>query len=156
MYVYTYIWRYELSNSIEQVHSKYCRDYLGINASINDSMALGECGIYPIAVSYQIKFVKYWVRLIQMESGRYLRQCYIMLKAHDEIGRVNWVSKIREFLFKSGFCFAWISQEIGNTVLFIKQFKQRLIDYYSQNWHDAINSSNRCEFYSSFKSLLNV
>ena len=150
------IWGYERRNSIEQVHSKYCKDYLGINVSINDSMALGECGRYPIGVPYQIKFVKYWVRFIQMDSGRYPKQCYILLKAHDEIGRVNWVLKIREFLFKNGFGFAWISQEIGNTVSFIKQFKQRLIDYYSQNWHDAINSSKRCEFYSSFKSLLNV
>ena len=57
-----------------------------------------------------------------------------MLKRHDEIGRTNWVTSVKNILYRYGFGFVWISQEIGNVELFLMSFKQRLIDCNTQNW----------------------
>ena len=38
-----------------------------------------------------------------MQNNRYLKNCYKMLKALDEAGRQNWVSKVRILLFTYGF-----------------------------------------------------
>ena len=35
-------------------------------------------------------------------------------------------------------------------------FRGRLIDCYTQNWHDTINNSSRCHHYCQYKSLLNI
>ena len=150
------LWGYDYNKQVEQVHTKFCKDFLGINTSANDSMALGECARFPIAINYHIKFIKYWVRLIEMDSSRYPKQCYKMLKSQDAVGRNNWVSKVREFLFSYGFGFVWISQEIGNTNQFITLFKQRLKDCFLQTWQSDINNSTRCDFYRNIKTLLNV
>ena len=98
----------------------------------------------------------YWCQLIQMQESRYPKQCYERLKSFDDIGRITWATKVKELLFKHGFGFVWISQTVGNMDIFIKQFRQRLIDCANQNWHDSVNSSSRCDFYKEFKSLLNT
>ena len=119
-------------------------------------MALGECGRLPIAYHNNVKLIKYWLRLIHMDQSRYPKNCYDMLKRYDNIGRTNWVSKVREFLFSYGFGIVWISQEVGNITQFVGIFKQRLKDCAFQVWHSEINDSPRCDFYKNFKCLLNV
>ena len=119
-------------------------------------MALGECGRLPIAYHYNVKFIKYWLRLIHMDQSRYPKNCYDMLKRYDNIGRTSWVSKVREFLFSYGFSIVWISQEVGNITQFVSIFKQRLKDCAFQVWHSESNDFPRCDFYKNFKSLLNV
>lgn len=150
------IWGYDTKKCVEQIQTKFCKNFLGINSSVNDAMALGECGRFPLAINYHIKFIKYWVRLIHMDPNRYPKQCYLMLKKYDDIGRINWVTKVREFLFKYGFGFVWLSQDIGNETYFIKQVKQRLKDCSFQMWHNDINTSSRCDLYKNVKTLLNV
>ena len=97
------IWGFEISDSIEQIRYKFCKDFLGLNSSSNNLMALGECGRYPLSIHYQTKFIKYWIRLLHMEMTRYPRNCYNMLKRLDDCGKTNWVSKVRQFLFLYGF-----------------------------------------------------
>ena len=58
----------------------------------------------------------------------YPKQCYKMLKPQDDIGRINFVSKVRGFLFMYGFGFAWISQEVDNPAQCKVQFKHGLKD----------------------------
>ena len=143
-------------NAIETVHLDFCKRYLGLNKSTNNAIVLGECGRLPLCISYMSNCIKYWCKLLHMPNSRYPKQCYVMLKRQDESGRTNWASKVKELLFKYGFGFAWISQEIGNVPNFINIFRQRLIDNCSQEWHDSINTSSRCHHYKYFKSQLNV
>ena len=83
------MWGFEYKNCIEQVHHQFCKEFLGVNQSVNNAVALGECGRLPIAVSYHIKFIKYWLRLIEMDNNRYPKSCYNMLKHLDDSGRAN-------------------------------------------------------------------
>ena len=55
-----------------------------------------------------------------MTDDRYPRNCYIMLKRHDGIGRTYWVTYVKNILYRYGFGFVWISQELGNVELFLK------------------------------------
>ena len=55
-----------------------------------------------------------------------------MLKSQDDIGRTNWVSSIRIFLFSYLWLSVWLSQDVGNDAHFIKELKQRIKDCYQQ------------------------
>ena len=48
-----------------------------------------------------------------------------MLKGHDDIGRVHWVTKVRELLYKYGIDFVWLEQEIGDVDMFVAAFRIR-------------------------------
>ena len=150
------VWGYEYSSVIESVHNEFCKNFLGVNSSVNNVVALGECGRLPLCVTYITNCIKYWCRLLCMGNHKYPKNCYKMLKSLDEAGRQNWVSKVRHLLFQYGFGYVWIAQEFGNEIFFINQFKTRISDCMQQNWHSDINESPRCDSYKEFKSLLNV
>ena len=144
----------EISEQLEKVQISYCKEFLGINKSVNDCMVLGECGKLPLYVEYHYKAVKYWTKLIHMPIHRYPGSCYKMIKSLDDIGRETWALSVKQLLYLYGFSIIWVTQEIGDTDLFLSVFSQRLKDCATQNWRDMINNSNRCSFYKNFKSLL--
>ena len=59
-------------------------------------------------------------------------------------------------LFRYGFGYVWISHDVGDIHYFMKEFKQRLIDCFSQNWDESVQESSRCKYYKHFKTLLNT
>ena len=92
-----------------------------------------------------------------MQNNRYPKNCYKMLKSLDEAGRHTWASDVKKLLFKYGYGFVWIAQEVEYIYIniFISQVKQRLTDCLKQNWHASIDESSRCDSYKLFKTLLN-
>ena len=89
-----------------------------------------------------------------MANTRYPKQCYLMLKGYDEIGRTNWVSKVRELLQSYGFGDVWLSEELGDHESICKIFKQRISDCSLQFMQESINSSSRYDLYKNIHSLL--
>ena len=122
------IWGYNYCDKIEQVHSRFCKQYCNISYNAADVFALGECGRVPIAITYMTRCLKYWIRLLHMERHRYPKQCYEMLKSLDSIGRVTWATHIKSLLFTYGFGYVWISQTVGRPETLIHLFQQRIKD----------------------------
>ena len=100
--------------------------------------------------------IKYLTKLITMPDHRFSKQCYNMLRSLEESGRITWASKIKSLLFKHGFGFVWISNEVGDSKTFIKLFKQRIVDITLQNWQAKINKSPKANYYKEYKSLLDI
>ena len=109
---------------IEQFPNQICRDFMGLNGFANTYMALGDCGRLPMCVMYHTKCIKVWCK--RMEQYRYPRNWYIMLNPLDDIGRVNWVSRVKGLLFRYGVGYVWLAQDVGDINLFIHQLKLRL------------------------------
>ena len=76
------VWGYEYSSVIESVHYDFCKNFLGVNSSVNNVVALGECGRLPLCVTYITNCIKYWCRLLRMEDHRCPKNCYKMLLSH--------------------------------------------------------------------------
>ena len=148
------IWGYEYRKTIESVQAKFCKQYCGLSQTASDKMALGECGRLPLCVLYMVKCVKYWVKLLQMPSHRYPKQCYLMLKRLDDAGRQTWATCIRMFLYSHGFGYAWVAHEIANVPRFVTILSTRLKDMYTQLWLQGLENSPKAEQYKLFKSLL--
>ena len=99
------IWGHTYLEHIETIHANFCKIFLGLTRNANHCMALGECGRYFLCSVYYYKCIKYWCHLLHMSNNRYPRNCYLMLKSHTEIGRVNWASNVRDLLYRYGFGF---------------------------------------------------
>ena len=94
--------------------------------------------------------------LLTMPLYRHPKKCYNMLKSLDDAGGNCWATKIRTLLYKYGFSFIWISQDVGDTNAVIRMFKHRVVNYCSLDWHAALYTSSICDHYINFKSLLTV
>ena len=150
------IWGCKYTPIIERVQTYYCKSFLGVSRTTNTDMVLGECGRLPLYYEYITRFIKYWCKMLHMNRNRYPKQTYIMLYQLDNAGRNTWASYVRETLFKYGFGFIWLSQDVGDISIFIHMFKTRVSDCLKQDWKNHVDSSARCRHYRHFKSLLDV
>ena len=82
--------------------------------------------------------------------------CYYVLKRLDEADRYNWVTNLKGIMFKYGFGFVWLTQELGCPNKFVEVFKQCLFGCSTQDWHSAVNTSPKLEWWAEFKNVLNV
>ena len=79
----------------------------------------------------------------------------MLLLLHNS-GKFCWVSQVHQVLYKFGFGFVCENQGVKNPETFIKAFKQRLIDYHSQNWHEHISNKTRFTIYRMFKISISL
>ena len=79
-----------------------------------------------------------------------------MLRNLDENERMTWASKIRELLFRYGFGYVWVVEDVGNISLFMKTFKQRLIDCRNQDRYSKIETSGKTRHYKFIMPALHV
>ena len=66
-----------------------------------------------------------------------------MVKILDDHGRPIWATHIRLLLYKYGFSDVWVSQDVGDVVVFLNRFKQALRECASQMWCNSIKKSEQ-------------
>ncbi|MEW8544973.1 MAG: reverse transcriptase family protein [Candidatus Thiodiazotropha sp.] len=150
------LWGFEVSESIERVQYDVCKKFLKLPQCTFNEFARGECGRYPLYVDYFCRCIKYWIKLTRMNVNRFPNKCYGMLRNLDENGRITWASKVRELLFRYGFGYVWVVEDVGNVNLFMKTFKQRLIDCSSQDWCSKITASGKSRHYKFIMPAMQV
>ena len=91
-----------------------------------------------------------------MDNSRFPKQCYLMLLELHRNGRKTWAGSIENLLYKHGFGYVWIEQQVGDVNVFMNQFTQRLIDCACQDWHDQLHNMPVARTYVTFKSELTV
>lgn len=148
------IWGLTRLDTIERVHIQACKRFLGVPIRTPSKMVYGELGRFPLFINSYIRCIKYWFRLLQMDHDRLPWQAYTMLVNMDENGKVCWVTHVREVLCRSGFYFVWLQQGVGNVAGFVRVFRQRLVDMFSQEWAQTVRDKDRYELYRSFKATL--
>ena len=114
------IWGHTYSSDIEKIQTEFCRYFLVVNSSVNNDVVLGESGSHLLSQIYFTKCIKYWCKLLQMSDTRYPpKDCYKMIMSHDNIGRTNWVTNIKELLYRYGYGYVWLNQDVGDMKMFI-------------------------------------
>ena len=76
------IWGLQRLDSIE----KACKRYLGVPIKTPNKMIYGELG-RSLFVNSNIRCIKYWLRILQMEQNWLPKQAYQMLLLMDEMGK---------------------------------------------------------------------
>ena len=89
-----------------------------------------------------------------MTDDRYPKNIYTMLYRLDEVGRYTWASEVKSILLSFGFGYVWFSQTVGNSLMFMSKFKQRIKDCFVQNWERDIDINHKLQYYKDFKTGL--
>jgi hypothetical protein len=142
----------EAAQQCEKVHLFAMKKFLRVGLRTPNDLVYSELKRHPIVINFVVRCISYWLKLLRMESDRIPRKAYLMLCNLDSKGKSNWVTKVRECLFRQGFGIVWVNQSVGSEKGFLRVFKQRLIDCQWQNVTAHINESERFEMYRSFSS----
>ena len=77
-----------------------------------------------------------------------------MLRQLDELRITTGATHIKRLLFEHGFRYAWLANEIGDSLHFMKLFKQRINYISMQSRHCKLLKSPKSIYYKEFKSML--
>ena len=140
----------ETLQTIEKVHMYACKRMLGVTPRTPNTLVQGELNRYPLSIDAKLKAVKYWGKLIQLDSTRLPRQAYEReLKETNKPG--NWAEGIKQLLTTNGFAFIWENEGYECSKAMFRNFKQSLVDQFWQNWHSDIETKDRYDRYRTFK-----
>ena len=59
-------------------------------------------------------------------------------------------------LYKYDFGDVWVNQGVGDEKAFLKEFKERVLSLYRQEWDNSIRTKERFTVYSTFKLSLSL
>ena len=126
--------------------------FLGVGQMTPSNMMYGDTARYPLYINAYVRTVRYWLKITRINEKRLPYKAYLMLLHLDEQEKKNWVTKIRTTLFRFGFGYVWQNKGVQEVNLFIRCFRQRLIDNSWQDWKSRIDASDRFNFYRQFKT----
>ena len=150
------IWGFDSAAQLcEKVHLFALKKFLNVNPRTPNDLVYKELNRYPIHLNSIVNCLRFWFKLIAMTEDRIPKKAYLMLKDLDVKGKKTWVTNIRTCLYQNGFGFIWESQSVGNVKLFLRIFKQRLIDCRWQNVNVHFNESERFSVYKLICSPCN-
>ncbi len=118
------VWGVKRYDAIESVHLVACKTFLNVGLQTPNVIVYGECGRYPLYIKALVRAIKYWLKLTEMHSDMIHKKAYDMLLYYDNCGYDNYASHVRTLLFSHGFGFVWISQCVGNKLLFLNSLKK--------------------------------
>ena len=150
------VWGTKHRESIEIVHTKFCKYILSVSYNTSNAAVLGDLGRTPLSVLYKYRCVKCWLNIVHDNETRLRNAMYKVLRQLDEQRGNTWVSEIRSMLFVLGFGHVWHQHSVGNKVMFLSELKQRLIDTAAQNWHSDVITNHKLNMYSLYKSTLEI
>ena len=143
-------WGFHSGNALERVHLQFCKQLLGVKKCTQNDFIYGELGRTPLQNFRLYTVIKYWIKILHSDDKRYIKIIYNTLY-QDLIAKpnsINWVSLLRDLLFRLGFPEVWFSQTVGDDKLFLNLVKQRIHDQFLQHWQGRLENSSRAIFYS--------
>ena len=145
-------WGFSKSKEIERIHLKFCKRILNVKSSTSNAGVYGELRRYPLYITRYIRIIRYWCNLLRTNNIIFSTVYNDMLR-DCELGLDNWVSKVKSMLFEYGFGNIWQNPQNINVNTFCNQFKQRLIDCFTQKWNNDIDTNQVLTTYKHFKTV---
>ena len=71
----------------------------------------------------------------------------------QENGKKTWTFRVMQLICTNGFGEVWFQQGVGDVGVFLRCFRQRLVEQYTQDWAAETETKERYKFYSSFKCI---
>ena len=146
------MWGFHPSIQIERIHTKYCKNCLGVKKSAQNDFVYGELGRLPLINIRYVRIMKYWLNIVHGNKSLYVSALY-----HSSLANINvntphcWARSVRDLLLSIGLGEAWYNQGVGNCNAFINIFRMRIMDIAKQDWSSRLNNSSRARFYRAVK-----
>ena len=134
---------------IESVHRYAMKRFLNVSQCSPNVMLYGELGRYSLDINATMRSVKYWLKLMSMQEGRFPRKVYDMMLACD---KDSWAHKIKDVLCKYGFEEEWRRQNVDDIPKFTRELKIKMIEEYDEKWRFTLSQSSRYSIYKMFKT----
>ncbi len=155
------VWGFKNVELAERLHLQFCKMILHVNKSTPTCMVLGELGRLKIEHIIDIRMLNFWFKNVCNDPSKLSNIFYKLLYNMSERGvyHAEWIKAVKSLLIKYDMYNFWEDQRemrMSNYNMFKTTFKQRIQDYYKNEWQISVNESRKCYIYKGFKSELNL
>ena len=70
------IWGNGSCKSLELYHTRFIKRTIDVKSTTNTSMIYAETGRFPLAIDINVQIIKYWLKILIMESNSYVKLVY--------------------------------------------------------------------------------
>ena len=128
------------SKDIERLHLKFCKSILGVKQSTCNAAVYSELGRYPLFITRYVQIIKYWLKILNSNNIILKTVLNASIKLHEH-NIPSWASKVHTLLDDYGFTEVWNNPSQYDAKIFVKLFKQRVIDCFLQKLTSDITNS---------------
>ena len=150
------VWGFSEAKQLETLHLQYLKLLLGVRKTTPTCIVYKETKRYPLILQRYFRILKFWLKILKTDAENPIRKVYNNLFniTIEDPHAVNWVSSVKKLLFENGFGYIWVHQYVDDQKVFLKVFKQRVLDIFGQNNEETISklSTNRLYIHLSCES----
>ena len=139
------IWGHQQFSSINAVHNKACRYFLGVGEYTPNAAVHGDTGMTPPEIDQWVAITRQWCRLVNMSSDRLNKKIFLWANKWSSTRCKNWVWKTKNFYKNNNLnhisCIntpidkSYAVSQISNVVFnhFVKKWKAALLSDTGRN-----------------------
>jgi hypothetical protein len=101
-----------------------------------------------------MKLIKLWMQVIKLNSNNLTRAVYVILYDLDKIGRHTWATEVKNTINLYGFGYVWMNQKVENEMVFLNEFKNKVISLSVQKWQEELKLNRKLYYYCILKEYL--
>ena len=131
-------WGFSSADRCERVHRKFLKRILGVKMNTNNMALYSETGRFPLFLDRYVRIVKYWLKIAKSDYNNCIvKSVYVTLTEGLEKNEniVNWASKVKTLLQRTGFYDVWLFPDSVVVTKFILILKMRVRDQYINEWN---------------------
>ena len=149
------VWGIGDCGGIESVHLQAIKNFLNVSFRTPNLMCYGDTGCFPMYINATLRSIKYWLKILRMDSDRLPLRVYRMMCSQPPHVK-TWVTLIKDVLTKFGYDNLWSSQHVQNEKEFLKNLRSKMIESFWLQWKSELCGSIRYSFYREIKDECRV
>ena len=139
------------AESIERIHRKFLKYLVNVKKSTCNYAIYKEFGRYHLSIERQIRIIKYWFKLINIQDSNCILNAVFNDMLHDmkrsASRQESWLNKVKNLRDNNGFSDVWTYPNSVNKKKFLPIFKRRLIDNFINESRRNLEASSSMSLY---------
>ena len=143
-------WVFLNAESIERIHRKFLKYLVNVKMSTCNYAIYKEFGRYHLSIERQIRIIKYWFKLINIQDSNCILNAVFNDMLHMKRStprQESWLNKVKNLLDNNGFSDVWTYPNSVNKKKFLPIFKRRLIDNFINETRRNLEASSSMSLY---------
>ena len=134
----------------ENMHTKFCKQILGVHKKAMVLPTLGELGRFPLTIKILSQMVAYWVHILESDRNSYMYLLYQDLQQNDREDK--WLRLTRETLQQLGLSHIWSNQSTLSVRRLKHTVQNKLEDMFQKFWSKEKSDISKLRFYDDITS----
>ena len=139
------------NNPIENFHTSFCKQLLGVRKQANNNAVLQEIGLLPISIHTTKIAIRNWERILEGNANILLKTSCLDSKSQN----LPWENRIKETFARNGLLENYLLKTANPEQSFQKPMADillaKLVDQYNQTAFHTIQNSNKLKLFRQLK-----